>query len=120
LPDPSNPGALPATGRTFGLGFGHGIQDIESDPSRNRVYLSFRNSIVVLSTDTYLVERVVPIGSSPRGIALSRDGLRLYAALANGGSVAILDTQTFQKTTVEVVIDVGTPFVWDVLEVLRA
>lgn len=117
FPDPLTPGSIAATGRTFGLGAGNDVQDIESDPARHRVYLSFRNSIVVLSSDTYLVERVVPIGSTPRGIALSRDGSRLYVALANGGSVAILDTQTFQKTTVEVVVEVGTPFVWDVLEV---
>jgi hypothetical protein len=117
LPDTTTPGAVPASARTFSFGFGHDVQDIESDAARGRVYLSFLNSIVVLSSDTYLVERVVPVGASPKGIALSSDGSRLYVALANGGSVAILDTDTFQKTTVEVAVDVGTPFIWDVIEV---
>ncbi|MBV8865105.1 MAG: hypothetical protein JO210_06855, partial [Acidobacteriaceae bacterium] len=88
-----------------------------ADSARHRVYFSVQNEVVVLSSDTFLVERELPVGSLPKGLALSSDGQKLYVALSAGGSLVVVDLNTFASTTIEVATQLGTSRLSDVLEV---
>jgi hypothetical protein len=93
------------------------IGDMATDPVGRRLYVSIHNEVVVFSTETYLIERRVKVGPRARGIALSADGRKLYVALAGGGSIAVVDTTTFNKQVVEIGAELGLPSAWEVLEV---
>jgi hypothetical protein len=88
------------------------------DPVRQVIYVSVpsRNEVVVVSTTTYqIVDRIV-VGSRPRGLDLSSDGTRLFAALNGSGSVAVLDLTTKQVTEIDVSVELGHSETWDVVE----
>jgi DNA-binding beta-propeller fold protein YncE len=89
-----------------------------SDPVRHRMYISVRNEVVVLSTDTYLVQNELFVGSQPAGLALSADDQSLYVALSRGGSIVVVNLNTLQWRTVEVATQLGDYEVNDVTEVL--
>lgn len=67
-----------------------------ANPSQGVIYASLpdRNSIAVLNASTLAVTSTVFIGSSPRGMALSPDGTRLYVADSGSNFVGVMDTTT--------------------------
>ena len=56
-----------------------------ADPVRPRMYatLATANSVVVFDTETLGVLATIPIGSNPIGLAIARDGSKLYVANNN-------------------------------------
>jgi len=70
------------------------------DPVRPRIYASItgENEVIVLDLNAMSVARVIPVGSSPVGMALSTDGNTLY--VANSGTttngVSVIDLNTLQ------------------------
>ena len=117
LPEPTAIGYQGILGRSFALGAGEGVKDIEVDEARRKVYVSVHHHVAVLSADTYLLERIVPVGSFARGMSLSADGSRLYVALFQGGAIAVMDTSTFAVRTIELALQTGSPNIYDVAEV---
>lgn len=117
LPQPTATGYQGILGRWFALGAGEGIKDIAVDEARRKVYVSVNNHVAVLSADTYLLERIVPVGASAQGVSLSADGARLYVALFQGGAIAVMDTATFAVRRVEVALLTRSPNIFDVVEV---
>ncbi len=71
---------------------------LAADPVRPRVYatLSDANSVLVIDTNTLTVIRTIPIGSIPRGLALSADNSKLW--VANSGStnfaIGVIDLES--------------------------
>jgi len=65
------------------------------DATRNRIYVSTGRggSIAVVSVDGDVAKLIkeVPVGARPWGIALSRDGRRLYSANGPSNDVSIID-----------------------------
>jgi DNA-binding beta-propeller fold protein YncE len=116
LPEPTAPGYQSVLGRWFELGAGEGVKDIAVDEMRRKVYVSVNHHVAVLSADTYLLERIVPVGAWAYGISLSADGSSLYVALFQGGAIAVVDTTTFAVRRIEVALLTGSPNIFDVEE----
>ena len=96
LPQPTATGYQGILGRWFALGAGEGIKDIAGGRGASQGLTSpVNNHVAVLSADTYLLERIVPVGASAQGVSLSADGSRLYVALFQGGAIAVMDTRDF-------------------------
>jgi YVTN family beta-propeller protein len=59
---------------------------LAADPVRPRVYATVAgaNSVIVIDTNTLSVIKTIPIGSIPRGLAISADNSKLW--VANSGS----------------------------------
>ena len=91
------------------------IEDVVADPAHHRVY-RVANEVVVLSSDTYLIQQQLFIGSLPKGLKLSSDGQKPWP-LGQGGSLVVVDLNTFAFTTIEVATQMGTSYLSDVLEV---
>ena len=117
LPEPTATGFQAITARSFALGAGQGVKDIAVDEVRRKVYVSVNDHVAVLSADTYLLERIVPVGASAQGMSLSADGSRLYVALFQGGAIAVMDTATFSVRRVEVALLTRSPNIFDVAEI---
>lgn len=69
------------------------VHSFVRDPSANVVYASVTstNSVAIIDMDTLTLTDSVFVGSAPRGLALSRDGSRLYVATAGATQVAVVD-----------------------------
>lgn len=67
-----------------------------ANPSAGVIYASIpsQNSVAVIDASTLAVRTTVPIGSSPRGMALSPDGTRLYVADSGSNFIGVMDTAT--------------------------
>ncbi len=57
--------------------------------------IEFGNKLVVLDAD-FNVLKAVPTGDTPYGTAFSRDGSRLYVALARGKALQVFDTARWE------------------------
>ncbi len=72
-----------------------------ADRTRNIVYMSVtgNNSVAILDMNTLELSGSIFVGSSPRGMAVSRDGKTLYVAIAGASSLAVVDltTRTLQS-----------------------
>jgi len=93
--------------------------DTAVDEARQRVYVSLpsRNEVAVVSLTTLrLVDRILLPGS-PRGIDLSLDGTRLFAALNSSNAVAVIDLDTRGVRTIPLLDQSGDARLWDVVEV---
>ena len=73
---------------------------LAADPVRPRVYATVTgaNSVVVIDTNTLSVIKTIPIGSIPRGLAISADNSKLWVANSGSTNFAVgvinLDTLT--------------------------
>lgn len=67
------------------------------DAARNRLYMSTGRggSLAVIGLDGKLIAEV-PVGTRPWGIALSRDGKRVYTANGPANTVSVVDTETLK------------------------
>lgn len=94
-------------------------QEIVLDEARGVLYASLptRNSIAVVSTQSWTLLEEIAVPANPRGIALSLDGSRLFAAHYNLGQVSALDLATRSYTTISVGTLLNDQRTWDVLEV---
>ncbi len=66
-------------------------------PDGGHVYISnyFLNNVAVIRTSDNSVETYVPVGSEPRGIAISPDGSRVFVANFGGADdISVIDTST--------------------------
>ena len=72
-------------------------------PDSSKVYVAsgLPNTVSVIDTSTNTVSAVIPLGSSPGGLALTPDGTTLYvsAGTPSGGTVLVIDTSTNAITT---------------------
>jgi DNA-binding beta-propeller fold protein YncE len=112
---PSLPATLQVTSRNLQFDAG-AARDILADPARHLVYISIRNEIVVLSSDSLLIQNELFVGSSPAGLALSADDQKLYVALGAGGSLVVVDLTTYATTTIEIAAQIGASYLSGVLE----
>lgn len=104
--------------RTRSHSLGGSVADAVVDSARNRIYFSItdRNEVAAVDLDTLLVVERIYVGSGPRGLWLSDDGARLYAALSQSGAIGILDLETRNLESVVVAAEVGSSRVHDVVE----
>ena len=72
------------------------VNDFAVDRSRNLVYASVRgnNSVAILDMNRQEVLDSIPIGRTPWGLGLSRDGKALYVASAAASELAVIDLAT--------------------------
>lgn len=98
--------------------FGADAQDVEYDASRSRAYVSLpsQNKVVVIDTNTWLPLNEISVSPSPRGVALSLDGAKLYVAKFGGGAVAVIDPDTFAQSEIQLTTELGDARTWDVIE----
>lgn len=81
--------------------FNRPIGRIAADPVRARVYAIARddNAVLVVDTNSLAITATIPIGSAPRGIAISADRSKLW--VANSGStnfaIGVIDLNTLQR-----------------------
>lgn len=87
-PTPTPPNAI----------FDYSVGRLAADPVRSRVYATVpnANSVIVIDTTSLTLTATIPIGSSPKGLAVSADGARLW--VANSGStnfaIGVVDLKT--------------------------
>jgi hypothetical protein len=111
--------ATPAAAQTdINIAFPAPVWDMEVDLPRQQIYVSMptRNSVAIVSMQTYQIVNEVLVGANPRGIDLSIDGTRLFAALNQSGSVSVLDLTTLQHTEILVATQLGSSLAFDVIE----
>ena len=102
----------------FALDLGANGFDAILDEARGQIYVSVptRSEIVVISTaDLRIVDRLLVPGA-PFGIDLSIDGARIFAALNNSNSVAIIDIAQRSVSAIDLGNFAGDPRTWDVVE----
>lgn len=80
---------------------------LSPDANSSKLYVVdiLSNRIVVINTADNTVAANIPVGSTPRGIAVSPDGSRLYVANSASNNVAVINTAT---NTVMTSISVGS------------
>ena len=54
------------------------------------------DTLTVIDTRTYKVEKTLTVGKRPRGIGLSPDGTRLYVAVSAENKIAVVDPKTLK------------------------
>lgn len=75
-------------------------------PSGDKVYVgTANNAVAVISTATNTVDASIPVGTGPRGIALTSDGASVYVAKWDSNDVSIISTAT---NTVSATVGVGS------------
>ncbi len=74
----------------------YGLQDLQLDEVRGRLYISNAgfNRIEVFDTNKQVFLDPIPAGQFPKQMALGLDGYTLYVANAGGESISILDLET--------------------------
>ena len=79
---------------------------ITTTQAQARAYVTnhCENTISVIDTDTNTVVAAVPVGLSPRRVAITPDGERVYVTNAGSGTISVIDTGT---DTVVATIPVG-------------
>lgn len=76
-----------------------------SHPKRERLYFSNRGTanVAVVDTETYRVEKLIPVGKLPAGLAIAPDGATLYVANKGKDTISVIDTAKNEvRATVEV------------------
>ncbi|MCB9853465.1 MAG: hypothetical protein H6819_10250 [Phycisphaerales bacterium] len=92
--------------------------DFVYDASRQQIYVSLPDlhEVDVISTQTYGILDRLRIGVGPRGLDLSADNSKLYAALYRGGGIAILDIDSGSVTEISLTAELDDYRTWDVIE----
>ena len=92
--------------------------DLVFDPLRRRYYVSLPelNQVQVVSSESYAVLDLVWFRAPPRGLELSSDGSRLFAALDGAGAVAAIDLETLAVREIDLSRLFSEGRIWDVLE----
>jgi YVTN family beta-propeller protein len=82
-----------------------GVSGASATPS-TRAYVTnlISGTVSVIETATNTVTATIPVGSSPRGVAVSPDGTRAYVTNESSDTVSVIDTAT---NTVTATIPVG-------------
>lgn len=98
------------------LGYGF---DAQLDSARQRLFVSVpqRRQILVVSTENYRVVDTIDTPGKPRGMSLSLDGTRLFAAMGEANSVLVLDLSNLSTQVVSLGRFAGSPHTIDVVEV---
>src|SRR5262245_57785678 len=67
--------------------------------AQNAYITNFSSGTVsVINTATTLVTAVVPVGTHPRGVAVTPDGSKVYVANTDSNSVSVIDAATNRVT----------------------
>ncbi|MDD9375701.1 YncE family protein [Streptomyces sp. ZAF1911] len=98
---------VPVSVTTFDVG--NNPQDLALAVNGTKAYIAIRPSfdvgaVAVVDTVTNTVERTIPVGSFPQGVAANPDGTRVYVTNFGDGTVSVIDTA---NDTVVGTIDVG-------------
>jgi hypothetical protein len=69
------------------------IDSFEMDWENNRLYASIpgENSVAIINADDPEIIAIIPVGSSPSGLALSRDRQKLYVATSGSTKLNVID-----------------------------
>ncbi|MCB1792050.1 MAG: thrombospondin type 3 repeat-containing protein, partial [Gammaproteobacteria bacterium] len=98
------------------LDLGGDAHEMVLDETRQIIYVSvpsLHEIVRVSAVDFSVIDRLV-LASAPRGIDMSDDGSRLFAALYDSGSVAIIDLDALTYSTFDVADQLDDPRAWDV------
>ena len=74
--------------------------DVAHVPARNALVVSDLggDSVSVIDLASGTETAVVPVSTSPAGLAVTEDGATVFAAASNGDSIAVIDTTTWAIT----------------------
>ncbi len=102
----------------FALDLGAPGFDAAYDQARDSAYISVpdRNEIAVVSLSGSRIVDRLSLPGSPRGIDISIDGTRLYVALYNSNSIAVVDIDQRTVDTIDLDDTPGHATTWDVIE----
>jgi YVTN family beta-propeller protein len=92
-----NPATNQVTGEIKGLPANHGIA-ASPDGTRLFVTVEGNNTLALVDVKTLAITRSVPLGARPNNITITKDGRKLYVAIAAPpGSVDVYDAATLAK-----------------------
>ncbi len=76
--------------------FGLVVHSFLADAGSNRVYATVtgNGTVAILDMHQLVLVDTIAVGGDPRGMALSRDGSKLYVAQASANAIAVLDLAT--------------------------
>ena len=98
-PPPSGPNLVSRL-----IALGEPAKDLAVNASRGHVYVTVpgRDELLVISASTLEVLRRIHLGSRPAGLSVSPDEDEIFVGLAASGAIAILDSDSFVETRIEV------------------
>ena len=72
------------------------VYGVVEHSSQSLLYASLplTNAVAVINTDTETIVTTIPVGSYPKGIAISPDNNSVYVALYGGSAIKVIDTGT--------------------------
>jgi YVTN family beta-propeller protein len=81
--------------------FGFGVSHFVEDPNTSLVYATetANNSVAVIDATTLNLVTEIPVGSQPRGIAISNNGSTVYVADSGANQIDAIDTATMAAGT---------------------
>jgi YVTN family beta-propeller protein len=90
------------------------VYDIAEHGSQPLVYVSVPESDIVrvINVDTESIIESIPVGSEPKGLAISPDSTKLYVALYGGNAIDVIDTLTITVTDTLVLTDSPSDLVY--------
>lgn len=75
--------------------FNIGVNAFVKSPNSNLIYATTTDdSVVVIDMDTLSISDTIPVGSSPKGLAISRNDKTLYVSLSGAQQIAVVDLTT--------------------------
>ncbi|NOQ34253.1 MAG: hypothetical protein GQ567_08710 [Methanosarcinales archaeon] len=79
---------------------GHNLCDMIADPARPYLYVSDStdNAVLVVNTETDMIEKSIWVGSKPTDMSINSDNSTLYVVLSGApGSIAVVDLENQTK-----------------------
>ena len=75
--------------------FNIGVNAFVKSPNSNLIFATTTDdSVVVIDMDTLSISDTISVGSSPKGLAISRNGKTLYVSLSGAQQIAVVDLTT--------------------------
>ena len=78
--------------------YGHRPRGIKASPDGSMYVgsIEYGNSLVVMNSDFEII-KAIKTGEVPYGLSFSRDGSKLYVALAKGKAIQVFDTKSWEE-----------------------
>ena len=88
---------------------GAGSDKVAFSPDASRAWVSNSNSnsVVVIDTETRMIEATVAVGTNPSGLSVTPDGSTVYVANVNSQTVSAINTADLSVTTIEINASTG-------------
>ena len=88
---------------------GAGSDKVAFSPDASRAWVSNSNSnsVVVIDTETRMIEATVAVGTNPSGLSVTPDGSTVYVANVDSQTVSAINTADLSVTTIEINASTG-------------